>query len=208
MSTDTATRREVGADSVAGGSIAEEVGVQPRIVSNWRQRFADHGLGGLKDRPRAGKKLIYGAATNKRILVLLEKTSPQSSARWTGPLLAKSLGAVDVQYVWRFLHERTIDLAARTSLVREQRPRICRESRRCGRSLRQSARQGDCSASSPPFGIASSMSFSTISPPTKRTSAGLRNIQTYIFILPRRGRRGFTAVEQLQEHRSFIKASV
>ena len=40
-------------------SIAEEVGVQPRIVSNWRQRrFADHGLGGLKDRPRAGKKPI------------------------------------------------------------------------------------------------------------------------------------------------------
>ena len=30
-------------------SIAEEVGVQPRIVSNWRRRFADHGLGGLKD---------------------------------------------------------------------------------------------------------------------------------------------------------------
>src|ERR1700738_3880693 len=32
-------------------SIAEEVGVQPRIVSNWRRRFADHGLGGLSDRP-------------------------------------------------------------------------------------------------------------------------------------------------------------
>ena len=29
------------------GSIAEEVGVQPRVVSNWRYRFADHGLGGL-----------------------------------------------------------------------------------------------------------------------------------------------------------------
>src|SRR5436190_20245603 len=28
-------------------SIAEEVGVQPRIVSNWRRRFAEHGLGGL-----------------------------------------------------------------------------------------------------------------------------------------------------------------
>src|SRR2546421_121527 len=25
-------------------SIAEDVGVQPRIVSNWRRRFADHGL--------------------------------------------------------------------------------------------------------------------------------------------------------------------
>jgi transposase-like protein len=32
-------------------SIAEEVGVQPRIVSNWRRRFADHGLAGLEDRP-------------------------------------------------------------------------------------------------------------------------------------------------------------
>jgi hypothetical protein len=39
-----------------------------RIVSNWRRRFADHGLDGLKDRPRAGKKPIYGNATNKRIL--------------------------------------------------------------------------------------------------------------------------------------------
>jgi len=37
-------------------SIAEEVGVQPRIVSHWRRRFAEHGLGGLKDRPRASKK--------------------------------------------------------------------------------------------------------------------------------------------------------
>src|SRR5258707_5290917 len=34
-------------------SIAEQVGVQPHIVSNWRHRFAEHGLGGLKDRPRA-----------------------------------------------------------------------------------------------------------------------------------------------------------
>ena len=51
-------------------SIAEQVGVQPRIVSNWRHRFAEHGLGGLKDRPRAGKKPMYGKATNKRILVL------------------------------------------------------------------------------------------------------------------------------------------
>ena len=102
-------------------SIAEEVGVQPRIVSNWRRRFAEHGIGGLQDRPRAGKKPIYGKATNKRILALLDKPPPQGYARWTGPLLAKALGDVDVQYVWRFLRERTIDLAARKSWC-EQRP--------------------------------------------------------------------------------------
>src|SRR5258708_6548684 len=45
-------------------SIAEEVGVQPRIVSKWRWRFAEHGLGRLKDRPGAVKKRIYGKATN------------------------------------------------------------------------------------------------------------------------------------------------
>jgi transposase len=103
-------------------SIAEEVGVQPRIVSNWRRRFADHGLGGLKDRPRAGKKPIYGAATNKRILALLEKAPPQGYGRWTGPLLAKTLGDVDVQYVWRFLREHNIDLAARKSWCESNDP--------------------------------------------------------------------------------------
>jgi transposase len=103
-------------------SIAEEVGVEPRIVSNWRRRFAERGLDGLKDRPRAGKKPIYGKATNKRILGLLNKPPPHGYARWTGPLLAKALGDVDVQYVWRFLREHNIDLAARKSWCESNDP--------------------------------------------------------------------------------------
>jgi transposase len=103
-------------------SIAEEVGVQPRIVSHWRRRFAEHGLGGLKDRPRAGKKPIYGKSTNKRILVLLEKPPPAGYARWTGPLKARALGDVDVQYVLRFLREYNIDLAARKSWCESNDP--------------------------------------------------------------------------------------
>src|SRR3954447_1133770 len=34
-------------------SIAKEVGVQPRIVSLWRHRYADHGLEGLQKKPAA-----------------------------------------------------------------------------------------------------------------------------------------------------------
>jgi hypothetical protein len=49
-------------------SIAKEVGVQPRIVSLWRHRYADHGLEGLQDKPRPGKQPIYTKATDKRIL--------------------------------------------------------------------------------------------------------------------------------------------
>jgi transposase len=103
-------------------SIAKEVGVRPRIVSKWRQRFADEGLAGLTDRPRAAKERIYGPATNKRILALLDKSPPAGFARWTGPLLAKALQDVDVQYVWRFLREHDIDLAARKSWCESNDP--------------------------------------------------------------------------------------
>src|ERR1700675_1142712 len=63
-------------------SIAEEVRVQPRIVSHWRRRFAEHGLGGLEDLPRGGKEPKYGPATNRRILALLDEAPPQSDGRW------------------------------------------------------------------------------------------------------------------------------
>ena len=103
-------------------SIAKEVGVQPRIVSKWRWRFADHGLAGLEDQPRASKTPIYGAATNRCILALLDKPPPPGYARWTGPLLAQALEDVDVQYVWRFLREHNIDLAARKSWCESNDP--------------------------------------------------------------------------------------
>ena len=103
-------------------SIAKEVGVQPRIVSLWRHRYADHGLEGLKDKPRPGKQPIYTKATDKRILRLLDKPPPEGFARWTGPLLAEALGDVDVQYVWRFLRSNKIDLVARKSWCESNDP--------------------------------------------------------------------------------------
>jgi transposase len=103
-------------------SIAKEVGVQPRIVSLWRHRYADHGLEGLQDKPRPGKQPIYTKATDKRILKLLDKPPPEGFARWTGPLLAGALGDVDVQYVWRFLRSHKIDLVARKSWCESNDP--------------------------------------------------------------------------------------
>src|SRR5437773_2566228 len=103
-------------------SIAKEVGVQPRIVSLWRHRYADHGLEGLRDKPRPGKQPIYTKATDKRILRLLDKPAPEGFARWTGPLLAEALGDVDVQYVWRFLRNHKIDLVVRKSWCESNDP--------------------------------------------------------------------------------------
>src|ERR1700751_2183908 len=87
------------ADGRSTRSIAKEVEVQPRIVSLWRHRYADHGLEGLKDKPRPGKQPIYTKTTDKRILRQLDKPPPEGFARWTGPLLAGALGDVDVQYM-------------------------------------------------------------------------------------------------------------
>jgi transposase len=103
-------------------SIAKEVGVEPRIVSKWRHRYADEGLDGLDDKPRPGKQPIYTKATDQCILALLDKPPPQGFARWSGPLLAKELGNVDVQYVWRFLRTHKIDLAARKSWCESNDP--------------------------------------------------------------------------------------
>ena len=64
------------ADGLSTRAIAKEVGVQPRIVSLWRHRYADHGLDGLKDQPRPGKKPLYTPATDKRILGLLDRPPP------------------------------------------------------------------------------------------------------------------------------------
>src|SRR6478609_6988397 len=110
------------ADGRSTRSIAKEVGVQPRIVSLWRHRYADQGLEGLQDRRRPGKKPIYTQATDRRILKLLDKPPPEGFARWTGPLLAGALGDIDVQYVWRFLRSHKIDLAARNSWCESNDP--------------------------------------------------------------------------------------
>src|SRR6478736_4364373 len=105
-------------------SIAKEVGVQPRSVSLWRHRYADHGLEGLQSKPLPGKQPIYTRATDKRILKLLDKSPPAGYARWTGSLLAGELGDVDVQYVWRFLRSNKIDLAAHKSWYESNDPQF------------------------------------------------------------------------------------
>ena len=69
---------------------------------------------------QAGKK----PATNKRILALLDKPPPRGYGRWTGPLLAKALADVGVQYVWRFLREHNIDLAGRKSWCESNDPKF------------------------------------------------------------------------------------
>ena len=95
------------ADGFGTREIARELDTTPTTVSLWRGRFARQRLDGLEDLPRSGTPPIYSEATDKRIRAVLDRSPPKGFARWNGPLIAKALGDVDVQYVWRSLRNRS-----------------------------------------------------------------------------------------------------
>ena len=102
--------------------IARELETTPTTVSLWRIRYAREGLDGLEDRLRSGTPPIYGEATDQRIRKVLDQPPPKGFARWNGPLIARALGDVDVQYVWRSLRKQKIDLAGRKSWCESNDP--------------------------------------------------------------------------------------
>ena len=104
--------------------IARELDTMPTTVSLWRGRFARDRLAGLEDLPRSGTPAIYSEATDKRIREVLDQPPPKGFARWNGRLVARKLGDVDVQYVWRSLRKQKIDLAGRKSWCESNDPQF------------------------------------------------------------------------------------
>ena len=103
------------ADGTATRAIARALGCTIGTASKWRVRYAEQRRAGLDETGERGPKPKYTPETDRRILAVLDGAPPAGLARWTGPLIAKVLGDVDVQYVWRFLRAQKIDLAARKS---------------------------------------------------------------------------------------------
>ena len=103
------------AAGMASRRVAREVGCARGVVSKWRVRFARDRLAGLADAPRPGKPKTYDAAVDRRILAALDRPPPAGFARWTAPLLARQLGDISDQHIWRFLRAQRIDLAGRRS---------------------------------------------------------------------------------------------
>lgn len=110
------------ADGISTRAIGRAVGCTTGTASKWRVRYAGRRLAGLDETGERGAEPKYTPATDKRILAVLDEPVPTGYARWTGPLIAEALGDVDVQYVWRFLREQKIDLAARKSWCESNDP--------------------------------------------------------------------------------------
>ncbi len=103
------------AAGMASRAIGRVLGCTTGTASKWRVRYAARRFAGLSEVGERGAKPKYTSATDKRILDVLQGPRPAGYGRWTGPLIARCLGDVDVQYVWRVLRAQKLDLAARKS---------------------------------------------------------------------------------------------
>jgi hypothetical protein len=70
-------------------------------------------LNALSDAPRSGKPHKYNDRTESRVLAWLDQSAPEGYAQWNGSLLAKALGNVSADQVWRILRRRGIQLQRR-----------------------------------------------------------------------------------------------
>lgn len=105
--------------ALAEGQTNQEVaaGLRTRAarVSKWRTRFARQGLDGLRDAFRQGRPRQDDAATERRIVAVLEERPPKGCATWTGTLVAQRLGDVSAAHVWHVLRRHHIQLQRRRS---------------------------------------------------------------------------------------------
>jgi transposase len=110
------------ADGAATRAIARAVGCTIGTASKWRVRYAAQRRAGLDETGERGAAPKYTAETGRRILAVLDGDPPAGYARWTAPLIARALGDVHEQHVWRFLRAQKIDLAGRKTWCVSQDP--------------------------------------------------------------------------------------
>lgn len=110
------------AEGLASRAIGRAVGCTPGTVSKWRVRYAKDRLAGLSETGDRGAEPRYGPEHARRILALLDQPPPAGYANWSAPLLARELGDIHEQYIWRFLRAQKIDLSGRKSWCESNDP--------------------------------------------------------------------------------------
>ena len=85
-------------------------------------------MAGLSDRVRSGeKRRKYTSLTEERILKALDEPAPPGYSRWNGRLLAKHLGNVSKDQVWRVMRKHDLHLERRQSWCVSTDPEFSRK---------------------------------------------------------------------------------
>lgn len=72
--------------------VARELGLEAATVARWRKRFAENGIEGLQNKPRAGRPPWLGPEFPAQVLAQLSTPPPEGKTGWTGAALARALG--------------------------------------------------------------------------------------------------------------------
>jgi len=115
------------AEGQSSVAVAEKMKTRPARVCKWRRRFALERLQGLSDASRSGKPTRYTPTTERRILKALDAPPPKGYGAWTGTLLARHLGDVSPDQIWRVLRLRRIHLQRRRSWCISTDPEFARK---------------------------------------------------------------------------------
>ena len=83
--------------------VARALGVSRPSVITWRQRFLEHRLDGLVDRPRSGAPRQVGDDEIEHLIALTLGTQPEGATHWSTRAMAKRAGLSQtmVSRVWR-----------------------------------------------------------------------------------------------------------
>lgn len=103
------------AEGLGTNEIARKLDIRAATVSKWRTRFARNGIDGISDAPRSGSPARYEKNTELRILSKLDEPVPGGETVWTARLLARELGDVSVDHIWRVFRKHGIHLQRRRS---------------------------------------------------------------------------------------------
>ncbi len=91
------------ADGVGSRDIAASLGVSANTVGKWRRRLAEHGVAGLCDSPRPGRKPVHGKAKQEEIVAKAIAEKPDNRTHWSTRAMAEAVGVSKsmVSEVWR-----------------------------------------------------------------------------------------------------------
>lgn len=81
------------ADGDSNGSIARQLAVSVNTVRQWRGRYAQHGLEGLKDAARTGRPRRYGDLVRVAVVAAATSMPPGPQATWTHTAIAAQVAA-------------------------------------------------------------------------------------------------------------------
>src|SRR5580700_413083 len=113
---------------LSGKEVALKMKTRAARISKWLRRFAQDRIAGLSDNVRSGeKRRKYTSLTEKRILEALDEAPPAGYSRWNGRLLAKHLGDVSKDQVWRMMRQHDLHLERRQSWCVSTDPEFSRK---------------------------------------------------------------------------------